>query len=356
VTLVIKFRQRISSLATPRRVDLDVGLCAVFVVFFKQTFPVNHAGFNHSDIKTASCKSIRMMRNRFWMVLPATSWTLRGKANVFSRLSASGADASVAPGAARRDALALKTMIEDVGGTVAVLHDGDDTHPELTGFPYCAEAGHAGIDDDGPFFFLPNLVPPHRRPETDVIEATLQARGVRTKRLPHDVAWEGQGDVIRIDATRAVCTAGVGPAARTAATSYVHVANILPFQETLFLPFIADPFFHGNTFLASFEGTERKVVFVCRDALFAGDDVKLQSFCGAATEFVWLSREDAMQYPTNALQVENHVLYSSSHCERYVDVWRSVGLTPVHVPLPTLFGRGGGAAVCLTQRIDVAGL
>jgi N-dimethylarginine dimethylaminohydrolase len=250
--------------------------------------------------------------------------------------------------------LALKAAIEDACGDVTVLHDGDVSHAELTGFPYCAEAGHAGIDDDGPFFWLPNLVPSHRRPETDVVEAALRARGIRTKRLPADVGWEGQGDVIRIDAARAICTAGVGPAARTVASSYGHIAKSLPFQETMFLPFRADPFFHGNTFLASFEGDEKKVMFVCRDALFPDDVERVMSFCGASSSFVWLSRADALQYPTNALQVNKSVLYSSLDCEKYFDVWTGLGLTPLYVALPTLFGRGGGAAVCLTQRIDAA--
>jgi N-dimethylarginine dimethylaminohydrolase len=282
---------------------------------------------------------------------------VHGAANVFSQ---GGAPLGIPRGAALAEWIGLVDAIVDAGAAVVVLPLAEDDD-SLTGMPYVAEAGFVGRDDDGaPLWLLPTMTPAHRRGERPHIERFAAACGLATRSLP--VPWEGQGDVLVVagrDGTpsRFICTAGEGPQARSVVDAHAMIARWLP-GPALSLRFAAAPWFHGNTFLGFFSACDdagrvgETVALVCFDALLPGEAERLRAFL-PDVRFVALTRQESLRYATNALQIGRRVLAPPGVPATAHAVWRGLGLDVVEVALPTLFGRGGGAAVCLTNRLDL---
>jgi N-dimethylarginine dimethylaminohydrolase len=296
---------------------------------------------------------------------PRPDWRVHGAANVFSQEKSSRSDSSgITRGAALTEWLSLADALVDAGAVVVVLPF-DDDDDSLTGMPYTAEAGFVGRargdgDGGGPLWLLPTMKPAHRQREPSHVARFAASCGIATRTVP--VTWEGQGDVLVVDGAcgaprRFVCTSGQGTHARTSPDAYVHVARHLP-GPSLHLRFAAEPWFHGNTFLGFFSARDdegrvtESVGFVCDDALLPGESERLRAFL-KGVRFVTLSRDDSLRYATNALQVGRRVLAPPGVPAHVHEVWRELGLEVVEVALPTLFGRGGGAAVCLTNKLDV---
>lgn len=278
---------------------------------------------------------------------PRLDWRVHGRANVFSQ----GGEDTTQPGAALREWLALADAITLAGGSVVVLPAPHDS--SFTGMPYTAEAGLLGEHKGAPLFLLPHVTPAHRRGEAALIESLVHSWGLATRALP--VPFEGQGDVIDVTAWRPaqpkrfVCTSGEGPCARTSPEAYAHVAGFLP-GASLHLRFRAEPWFHGNTFLAFFHSARADVLVVCEQALQDGELARLRAFVPEA-RFFPISVEDSLRYGTNALQVGARVLAPQGAPPSLLSLWSGLGLEVVELALPVLFGRGGGAAVCLTNRL-----
>ena len=286
----------------------------------------------------------------FLVSRPRDDWAVRGRANVFAQ-GARVPDENEAPGA-QRDWDLMVRAIQEAGGAVVVV---DNPDPLLTGLPYTAEAGFLGADDDGPVFVLPRLTPEHRRGEPAIVAAALHRLGVRTHALPEGLRFEGQGDVIDVGpagARRFVCTAGLGRWARSHADAFAAYQALLPADpsDVLHLGFHADPWFHGNTFLGAWRNGRDVVVAICFEALRDDGADRLRAFVDGA-RVLPLTAAQTLTYATNALQVNHTVLAPEGVPDVVVDAWRGLGLTVRFLSLPALFGRGGGAAVCLTNRL-----
>lgn len=286
-----------------------------------------------------------MFSDLFLMSYPRPDWALRGKSNYFS---AGAAQYPHGPRQAMADWLSIARHIEQAGGRVIVMPPAANAN--LTGLPYTAEAGAFFRDADGaPGFLLSNMTPEHRRPEPTYLAGFMAALGWHTRAVP--VRWEGQGDALRIDERRIVHTYGVGPTARTSADAYPEVAALLS-PSHLQVRYRADPWFHGNTFLGSFRSkTGEHVVVLHPGALEPEQLERLLAFLGGVP-VVRIDAESSRNYATNALQVHDTVIAPSGLGETIYAVWRDLGLEVVTLDLPALFRSGGGAAVCLTNRLD----
>lgn len=281
----------------------------------------------------------------FLMSPPTPDWSLRGKANF--RSQAKGA--SVAPKAALRDWLSVADAIVEAGGEVLVAPP--PPHLALTGLPYTAEAGCFFRDGSGrPSFLLSRMTPAHRKDEPTYLAGFFAALGWRLE--PTRARWEGQGDVLRVDAERLIHTYGEGEAARTEGAAYAEVAHRLS-PRHLHLRFRASPWFHGNTFLGVFHHarTGAPTAVLCPEALASGEREKLEAFLDGVP-VVEIDREASLGYATNALQVNETVIAPSGLPESLHALWRALELRVVTLDLPALFRSGGGAAVCLTDRLD----
>lgn len=277
----------------------------------------------------------------FLMSPPRHDWRLRGKQNFRSR---QGGEVDAA--AARREWERLADAIVAAGGRVLVC----PPHPgkNLTGMIYTAEAGELYRGARGQLVWLmPNVAAPHRVEEADWIGGFFAGLGVEVASV--EATWEAQGDALRVDRDRVIHTYGVGPDARTSAAAYAEVAARLS-SEHLHLEFVAAPWFHGNTFLNVYRGRE-VIALACREAMPAPSWEALEVFLGDDVALIEITREESLAYATNALQVRGVVLAPAGISPRFIDLWRSIGLDVEILDLSQLFSRGGGAPVCLTNRL-----
>lgn len=279
---------------------------------------------------------------------PRRDWALRGRANFKSR-TADAVDAEEA----RREWTALANAIVAAGGEVVVLKPGD---PGLTGMIYTAEAGEyfRGPQGDG-HFLLPSMAAAHRQKEaTHITVFAEETLGLNVHRIQS--TWEAQGDAIRsVHPDSIIHTYGVGPDSRTSEVAYQEVAPLLSPQH-IQIGFVADPWFHGNTFLQFFRSGQQQVMLVCPEALLPGEYDRLKSFVGD-TPVVELTRAESEGYDTNALQVGDTILAPQSFSGKAREAAESLGLSVESMDLGELFSKGGGAPVCLTNRLwglDVA--
>lgn len=288
----------------------------------------------------------------FLMSPPRADWALKGKANFRSR-QAAPADAA----RARDEWSILADAIVAAGGEVLVCPPNPDA--PLTGMIYTAEAGEFYRHNGHPAFILPKMASPHRRAEAAWIGAWLEDLGVRVTAQRADAPlWEAQGDAIRAaSASQIIHTYGVGPDARTERAAYEHIAPLLS-PEHLHLQFDADPWFHGNTFLNIYRAPashDTHLMVVCPDALCAEEYARLRAFLPDARVHE-ITREQSLGYDTNALQVRQTVLAPPSLSAGTEAAIRALGLNTKRIELAELFLKGGGAPVCLSNRLWGLGL
>lgn len=282
----------------------------------------------------------------FLMSPPRRDWELQGRQN-FKAREADRVDAD----RARDEWERLADAIVEAGGDVLVLPPNPRRH--LTGLLYTAEAGEFFHDESGDAcFLLPNMAVEHRRDEADWIGGFAEGLGFRT--VPVEARWEAQGDAIRAaDPTRIVHTCGTGPDARTEQDAYGEVADRLS-REHLQIQFRADPWFHGNTFLNVYrrrsEEDWRGLALLAPDALQEGEDERLEEFLGDV-EILEIDREDSLGYATNSLQVDRTILAPTGLSEGIYEAFDEFGFEVRKLELDELFAKGGGAPVCLTNRL-----
>lgn len=280
----------------------------------------------------------------FLMSYPRRDWQIRGATNFKSQ----GAAASASAKEAMRDWLSITEAIHEAGGHILVLDP-----PEakaLTGLPYTAEAGQLGRDERGePLFWLPSMTHPHRQDEALLIEGFMRAIGLPTRRVSG--VWEAQGDMIRIDDKRAIHSYGSGEFARTQDRAYPEVADsICP--EHILIRFAADPWFHGNTFLGVYWHAETRAaqVILCPQALDSDALQAIDDFIGDIPRLT-ITADSSRNYATNALQVGSTVIAPGGLPAEVLAFWADMKLQVVELELGQLFKKGGGAAVCLSNRL-----
>lgn len=280
----------------------------------------------------------------FLMSPPRKDWSLRGKAN-FRSIAADQTDASKA----RQEWALLADSIVEAGGEVLVC----PPHPELelTGMIYTAEAGEFYRDNEQRArFILPNMATAHRRLESQHIAPFISSLGIQTEFILS--TWEAQGDAIRAGgADQIIHTYGNGPYARSVKCAYSEVAQRLS-DRHIQLSFHADPWFHGNTFLQVFRRSadDSLLVIVCPQALETGEFERLQAFLPDAT-FVSITAQQSQGYDTNSLQVNDTVLAPATLSQTTRNAIEAFGLNVKTLELGELFLKGGGAPVCLTNRL-----
>jgi arginine dihydrolase len=173
---------------------------------------------------------------------------------------------------------------------------------------------------------------------------TLQARGLidRIATLPGDLVLEGAGDCVW-DRTRNLFWTGWGPRSDRAADGPVGDVFAV---ETVALE-LADPrFYHLDTALCPLSGGE--VMYV--PAAFTADGIAAIHARVSPTERIEVAIEDACRLAANAVCVGDAIVMSGCG-ERLQRRLAERGYRVTATPL-TSFLRSGGAAFCLTLRLD----
>jgi N-dimethylarginine dimethylaminohydrolase len=94
----------------------------------------------------------------------------------------------------------------------------------------------------------------------------------------------------------------------------------------------------------------REAVLVCPQALLPGELNRLKSLLPHA-EFVYISAKESYGYDTNSLQVADTILAPSTLSDTAAELFERLDLRISRLDMPELFGKGGGAPVCLTNRL-----
>lgn len=272
----------------------------------------------------------------FLMSPPGPQWALRGRANFRSR-----AAPVVNPERAFAEWLALARAIEAAGGRVAVLpHD-----EELTGLPYCAEAGHPlpAIGDGPPRFVLPRMWAPHRKRERERWASFATALGFSVVSTERGY-WEGQGDVSTFRGTTLLFYGG-----RTDREGLDAVRPL--FADDAVVIEVIEPAFHGNVAALGFDAIDRLIV--CPE-LIAGSGMESLVERFGDERILRITIDEATCYATNALPIGATLIAPTLAPERVLDAATALGARVVRLDMRELCEKAGGASRCLVCRVPAA--
>jgi N-dimethylarginine dimethylaminohydrolase len=178
--------------------------------------------------------------------------------------------------------------------------------------------------------------------------AALQQRGVidEVRRLPPGLVLEGAGDCVH-DATRDLFWLGYGP--RSDVASRAAVADMFG-REVVALELADARFYHMDTALCPLPGGE--ILFVPQAFTAAGRDVIVAR--AGAQSLIAVGDGDAQALAANAVAVGRHLVMSACSAALRARLHER-GYVVITTPL-SAFLRSGGAAFCLTLRLDRASI
>jgi N-dimethylarginine dimethylaminohydrolase len=241
--------------------------------------------------------------------------------------------------ASRAEWAAFHHTLVELGADISLV-------PPALGVPDLVFTANAAVVLDG-VALLARFRHPQRQREEAHFEAafrSLQGRGLidAVRMLPADLVLEGAGDCVW-DETRNLFWIGFGPRSDAASQAVVEDVFGVP---AIALELIDPRFYHMDTALCPLPGGE--VVFVPGAFTPRGQAVIRDRV--AATQRIEIGAEDACQLAANAVCIGN-TLVMSGCSERLRSDLGERGYRVVTSPLQS-FLRSGGAAFCLTLRLD----
>ena len=241
--------------------------------------------------------------------------------------------------ASQREWMALHHALTEVGGAIEAAHG----VPGIPDFVFTANSAVV-LDRKA---LLARFRHPERQQEEPHVEAAfrgLQARGLidRTERLPKGVVLEGAGDCVW-DQTRNHFWLGYGQRSDVAARPIVEATFGV---EAVALE-LADPrFYHLDTALCALSGGD---VLYVPDAFTETARARIAERV-APQQRIEVGMADASRLAANAVCVGNAVVMSACGAALRGQL-EERGYRVIVTPLET-FLRSGGAAFCLTLRLD----
>lgn len=241
--------------------------------------------------------------------------------------------------ASRREWKALCCTLADLGAAIELM-------PPVSHVPDLVFTANAAVVLDRTAL-LARFRHPERRAEEPHFEAafrTLQSRGLvdRVQRLPDGLVLEGAGDCVW-DSARDLFWMGCGP--RTDAGAAGTVADVFG-VEVVALELADSRFYHLDTALCVFARGE---VMYFPEAFTPAARAAIRRHVAPAQR-IEIGNEDACRLAANAVSIGDNVVLSgcSEHLRSKIE---ARGYRVFATPLGS-FLRGGGAAFCLTLRLD----
>src|SRR6266853_183809 len=241
--------------------------------------------------------------------------------------------------ASRREWAALHRALTGLGAAVELV-------PPVPGLPDLVFTANAAVVLDRQALLARFRYPQRRReePHFEAAFRALQARGLidAVTKLPDDVVLEGAGDCVW-DRTRNTFWTGYGPRSdRDAAGPIKDMFGV----DTVALELADARFYHLDTALCPLSRGE--IMFV--PAAFTREGIARIHERVAPAKRIEVPMEDACRLAANAVCVGGTVV--ASHCgahlrRQLVERGYRVTTTPL-----SSFLRSGGAAFCLTLRLD----
>ena len=241
--------------------------------------------------------------------------------------------------AAARQREALRAKLVEDGAAVEFV-------PPVAGLPDLVFTANGAVVLDRQVLLARFRHPEREREEAHFESAfrILQARGLvdGIRKLPHNLVLEGAGDCVW-DQKRNLFCMGHGP--RSDVDARHAVADVFG-QEVLTLE-LADPrFYHMDTALAPLPRGE---IMYLPGAFTAAGNASIRDRV-ASRDRIAIAFEDARRFAANAVCLGDILVMSGCGARLRAELAER-GYTVVTTPLSS-FLRSGGAAFCLTLRLD----
>ena len=228
-------------------------------------------------------------------------------------------------------------------GLEAILRQHADVElvPPARGWPDLVFTANAGLVL-GDKVVLSRFFHPERQGEEPVFKAWFERAGFTVHEMPEDLPFEGAGDAL-FDRDGRWLWAGYGP--RTELDSHPLLARWLG-VEVLSLRLIDKRFYHLDTCLCPLAGG---FLLYYPDAFDAYSNRLIEMRVPAARRIA-VAEPDAVNFVCNAVNVGQTVIINKASAELRERL-AVAGFEVIETPL-TEFMKAGGAAKCLTLRLD----
>jgi N-dimethylarginine dimethylaminohydrolase len=242
--------------------------------------------------------------------------------------------------ASRQEWLGLHRSLTKLGAAIELV-------PPAPGVPDLVFTANAAVVLDRTALLARFRHPERQREERHFAAAfrALQARGIidAVRHLPAGLVLEGAGDCV-LDRTRNLFWMGYGPRSDAAARFAVEELFGL---EAVSLELVDPRFYHMDTALSPLPGGE--VMYF--PGAFTADSRAVIHERVEPDQRIEIGSEDASQLAANAVCVGDALVMSGCG-DRLRAELNERGYRVIVVPLPS-FLRSGGAAFCLTLRLDL---
>ncbi|TAK89847.1 MAG: ornithine--oxo-acid transaminase [Burkholderiaceae bacterium] len=232
----------------------------------------------------------------------------------------------------------LKSTYEWFGATVTVK-------PPAQGLPDMVFTANCAVVLDGKVLLARYM---HAQRQGEEVHGRKMFEALRREgkvtslhTTPPDVFFEGAGDAIW-DATRGVMWLGYGQRSSRKVAEVVRTVFSVP---TLSLELISPHFYHLDTCFCRLSGGE---IMIWPQAFSADSLQLLLEIVG--DRLILAGEEDAMHLGVNSVCIGNNVVMC--HCSDALRATLEARGYTVHVVDLGAFNRSGGAAYCLTLRLD----
>lgn len=212
-----------------------------------------------------------------------------------------------------------------------------DPQPGLPDMVFTANAGIVLNDK----VIVSRFHSPERQKEEPFFHAWFAKNGFKALDWPQGISFEGAGDAL-FDRGQPLIWCGQGFRSDVAAPAEVEK---ITGRKTISLKLVDPYFYHVDTCLCPLTGGW----LLYYPAAFDQTSQDIIRATVPANKLIAASKEDAVQFCCNAVDVNGHV-FTNGASDDLQNRLRTAGFTPVITPLSE-FLKAGGAAKCLTLKL-----
>jgi N-dimethylarginine dimethylaminohydrolase len=278
----------------------------------------------------------------FVMSYPASDWRVVSSDGAAANPRAQRGPAN--PRAALTEWIALADAIVYAGGRIVVCEPAPGAGSP-TGLPYTADWGVLIRRNDQPLFLLPKAQAEHRAAERHLVRAFFDAAGVPVQDVP--CAFSGRGDLVQVGPGRYGFIAGVRADASAAGVLAKELGEMSRYVEAR----VRAPFAFGDEVLASCTNKAGDIVIIAHEGGMAGRTIPDLRASLTRVEVIPVDADDAAAGACTSLCVNGTIIHPPELSTTLRGNLIRRGFQLVELPLPELFGKGGGGLHALVNEL-----
>ncbi len=228
---------------------------------------------------------------------------------------------------AQEEYLELKSAYQELGLELLEIS-------QEKGLPDMVYAANFGYPKDN-FFIKSNFKFDERKKEAELSKKYFENLGFEIKKLPENVVWEGQGDLLSVGGKYFL-----GWGKRSDYESKKYLSEILEAEITDFK--LIDPYFYH--FDMCFTPLNENTVAINP---LSFDEEGLEKISQNFSNIIEVSEEDNKLMACNAVVVDNTIIASKGISEKLKDDYLKHGFSVKEISMDE-FRKGGGGIKCLT--------